>query len=35
MADIVKGLLLSLLSEKCYDEYFVNYNFFDGKYVNH
>lgn len=33
MADLVKGLLLSLLSEKCYEEYFDNHNFFDGKLV--
>lgn len=33
MADIVKPLLLSLLSEKCYDEYFANYNFLDGNYL--
>ncbi|XP_014362697.2 mannose-P-dolichol utilization defect 1 protein homolog [Papilio machaon] len=29
MADFVKGLLLSILSQKCYDEYFLNYNFLD------
>ncbi|KPJ11887.1 Mannose-P-dolichol utilization defect 1 protein-like [Papilio machaon] len=29
MADFVKGLLLSILSQKCYDEYFLKYNFLD------
>ncbi|KAL0894540.1 hypothetical protein ABMA27_013114 [Loxostege sticticalis] len=29
MAEFFKGLLLSILSEKCYDEYFINYNFTD------
>ncbi|XP_045458695.1 mannose-P-dolichol utilization defect 1 protein homolog [Melitaea cinxia] len=29
MADILKGLILSVLSEKCYNEYFNEYNFFD------
>lgn len=33
MADLLKGLLLSVLSEKCYDEYLINYNFLDGKYL--
>ncbi|KAG6444029.1 mannose-P-dolichol utilization defect 1 protein homolog [Manduca sexta] len=30
MAEFLKGLLLSVLSEKCYDEYFIDYNFFDA-----
>ncbi|CAK1549677.1 unnamed protein product [Leptosia nina] len=29
MGDFLKGLLLSVLSEKCYSEYFVKYNFLD------
>ncbi|CAH0404634.1 unnamed protein product [Chilo suppressalis] len=29
MAEFLKGILLTLLSEKCYDEYFNNYNFLD------
>ncbi|XP_068621401.1 mannose-P-dolichol utilization defect 1 protein homolog [Battus philenor] len=29
MADFIKGILLSILSEKCYDEYFLNFNFLD------
>ncbi|CAG5056558.1 unnamed protein product [Parnassius apollo] len=29
MADFIKGLLLSIFSEKCYDQYFLNYNFLD------
>lgn len=31
MAEFFKGLLLSVLSEKCYDVYFYDYNFFDGE----
>lgn len=31
MADILKGLILSVLSEKCYNEYFNEYNLLDGK----
>ncbi|CAH0603359.1 unnamed protein product [Chrysodeixis includens] len=30
MAEFLRGLLLSVLSEKCYDEYFVKFNFLDG-----
>ncbi|XP_047544455.1 mannose-P-dolichol utilization defect 1 protein homolog [Vanessa atalanta] len=29
MAEFLKGLILSILSEKCYSEYFVKYNFLD------
>ncbi|XP_061706945.1 mannose-P-dolichol utilization defect 1 protein homolog [Cydia pomonella] len=29
MAEFLKGLLLSVLSENCYNEYFNNYNFLD------
>ncbi|XP_050685555.1 mannose-P-dolichol utilization defect 1 protein homolog [Leptidea sinapis] len=29
MAEIFKSLLLSVLTQQCYDEYFVKYNFFD------
>ncbi|KAI8427559.1 hypothetical protein MSG28_002066 [Choristoneura fumiferana] len=29
MVEFLKGLLLSILSEKCYKEYFDNYNFLD------
>lgn len=31
MTEFLKGVILSLLSEKCYDEYFIKYNFLDGK----
>lgn len=30
MAEFLRGLLLSVLSEKCYNEYFVKLNFLDG-----
>lgn len=30
MANIIKEGLLTLMSEKCYDNYFVDFNFFDG-----
>ncbi|OWR49652.1 mannose-P-dolichol utilization defect 1 protein homolog [Danaus plexippus] len=29
MADILKGIILTILTEKCYTEYFVKYNFLD------
>ncbi|KAJ2944565.1 hypothetical protein O0L34_g3915 [Tuta absoluta] len=29
MAEFLKGVILSVLSEKCYNEYFVKYNFLD------
>ncbi|XP_034826155.1 mannose-P-dolichol utilization defect 1 protein homolog [Maniola hyperantus] len=29
MAEFLKGLILSVLSEKCYNEYFMKYNFLD------
>ncbi|XP_028035877.1 mannose-P-dolichol utilization defect 1 protein homolog [Bombyx mandarina] len=29
MAEILKGLLLGVLSQKCYNEYFLKYNFLD------
>lgn len=32
MADLAKNLMLLLMSEKCYDNYFQDFNFFDGKY---
>ncbi|KAF9811832.1 hypothetical protein SFRURICE_021189 [Spodoptera frugiperda] len=30
MAEFLKGLLLSVLTEKCYEEYFEKFNFLDG-----
>ncbi|XP_038209309.1 mannose-P-dolichol utilization defect 1 protein homolog [Zerene cesonia] len=29
MGDFIKGLLVSVLTKKCFDEYFTKYNFFD------
>lgn len=31
MTDVIKKGLLTLISEKCYDNYFVDFNFMDGK----
>lgn len=31
MAGPAKNLMLLLMSEKCYDNYFEDFNFFDGK----
>lgn len=32
--DPLKGLLLTyFMPESCYDEFFLNFNFLDGKYV--
>lgn len=31
MTDIMKNGMLMLMSEKCYDNYFVDFNFFDGE----
>lgn len=31
MADIAKQGMLMLMSQKCYDNYFEDFNFFDGK----
>lgn len=33
MGEFLKGLILTVLSEKCYDEYFIKYNFLDGRYI--
>lgn len=33
MAEFFKGLLLSVLTEKCYEEYFEKFNFLDGNFV--
>ncbi|XP_023701731.1 mannose-P-dolichol utilization defect 1 protein homolog [Cryptotermes secundus] len=30
MADLVRRVILLVLSQHCYDEYFINFNFFDG-----
>lgn len=30
MTEFLQGVLLSVLSEKCYEEYLVKYNFLDG-----
>lgn len=32
MAEVARNLMLLLMSEKCYDNYFEEFNFFDGKY---
>jgi hypothetical protein len=34
MTEFIKTGLLTLMSEKCYDNYFVDFNFFDGKKNN-
>lgn len=31
MADVSKKAMLFLMSEKCYENYFEGFNFFDGK----
>lgn len=31
MADIIKKAILLLMSEQCFDNYFMDFNFFDGK----
>lgn len=33
MADFMKKSLLYLMSEKCYDNYFVDFDFMDGKII--
>lgn len=33
MKEFLKGLLLTVLSETCYDEYFTKYNLLDGMYL--
>lgn len=33
MADAIKNILFLLLSQKCFDEYFVKFNFFDGMWI--
>jgi hypothetical protein len=30
MADVIRRVILFVLSQHCYDEYFINFNFFDG-----
>jgi hypothetical protein len=30
MADVIRRVILLVLSKHCYDEYFINFNFFDG-----
>jgi hypothetical protein len=30
MAGIIKRIILLVLSHHCYDEFFINFNFFDG-----
>lgn len=34
MTDVAKKAMLFLMSEKCYENYFDDFNFFDGKYFN-
>lgn len=31
MADVAKKAMLLLMSDKCFDNYFQEFNFFDGK----
>jgi hypothetical protein len=33
MADLAKKGMLLLMSEKCYDNYFEDFNFFDGEWI--
>jgi hypothetical protein len=33
MAELIKKGLLLVMSEQCFDNYFMDYNFFDGKCV--
>lgn len=33
--EYIKPVLLILLSEKCYDTYFLKFDFFDGKKLKH
>ena len=33
MAEMIKNGLLYLMSEKCYDNYFLDFNFLDGEYL--
>lgn len=33
MAEIIEKAALYLMSEKCYDNYFVDHNFFDGMLI--
>ena len=35
MASVVRNTLLLLMSEKCFDNYFMDFNFFDGKMIFH
>lgn len=32
MAELAKKAMLLLMSEQCFDNYFTEFNFFDGKY---
>jgi hypothetical protein len=34
MAEIVKRVMLLVLSHHCYNEYFINFNFFDGGFID-
>lgn len=34
MAEIIKRVLLLVLSHHCYDEFFINFNFFDGGFID-
>lgn len=31
MTDILKKSILTVMTDECYDSYFVDYNFFSGK----
>jgi len=33
MAGIIKRVMLLVLSHHCYDEFFINFNFFDGGFI--
>lgn len=34
MTDMAKQFMLMLMSEKCYDNYFEDFNFFDGEFLS-
>lgn len=34
MAELVKRVILLVLSHHCYDEFFINFNFFDGGFID-
>lgn len=34
MAELVKRVMLLVLSHHCYDEFFINFNFFDGGFID-